>query len=253
LFSSTTASDNEILSRPPIKNSIGMELKLLPAGTFMIGSNFGAAKEQPVHKVTLSQNFYIGVHEVTQEQYEKVTGVNPSRFKGASNPVEQVSWADAIEFCRKLSELSTEKAAGRVYRLPTGAEWEFACRAGTTTKYSFGDDQSKGGDYAWFMGNSGKMTHPVGGKQSNAWGLYDMYGNVWEWCQDWYHGLPRLSVTDPVGPSRGSTRVRCGGCWKDAAVWASPARIGSGPARRDNYGGFRVVFTATATSAFAFA
>ncbi len=222
-----------------IENSIGMKLRVIAPGTFTLGDD----AEAPV--VTLTKPYMLGVFPVTQEQYEKVTGVNPSRFKGASNPVEQVSWADAIAFCRKLSELSTEKAAGRVYRLPTDAEWEFACRAGTTTKYSFGDDQSKGGDYAWFIGNSGNMTHPVGGKQSNAWGLYDMYGNVWEWCQDWYHGLPRVSVTDPFGPSRGSTRVRRGGCWKDAAVWASPARIGSGPARRDNYGGFRVVFTAT--------
>ena len=167
---------------PESATSIGMEFKLIPAGTFIMGEGDDA------HEVTLTQPFKIGVHEVTQAQYEQVMGVNPSHFKGANNPVETVSWEDAVEFCRRLSELPAEKAAGHVYRLPTEAEWEYACRAGTTTKYSFGDDESDLGDHAWFLENflenSGTNTHPVGRKGPNAWSLYGMHGNVLEWCQD---------------------------------------------------------------------
>jgi formylglycine-generating enzyme required for sulfatase activity len=132
----------------------------------------------------------MGVHEVTQAQYEQVMGVNPSQFKGANNPVETVRWEDAVGFCRNLSELPAEKAAGRVYRLPTEAEWEYACRAGTTTNYSFGYNDSDLGLYAWYAVNSGGRTHPVGGKKPNSWGLYDMHGNVWEWCQDRFAPYP---------------------------------------------------------------
>ena len=241
LFSRTTASENNILSRPPIKNSIGMELKLLPAGTFMMGSNFGSATEQPVHKVTLGQNFYIGVHEVTQEQWIKVMGKNPSNFKGPRNAVEQISWTDAVEFCLKLSALPEERAAGRFYQLPTEAQWEYACRAGTTTKYSFGDDESKLGDYAWYKGNSGSKTHPVGQKKPNAWGLYDMHGNVWEWCQDPHDAYPSRAVTDPTGPASGSSRVLRGGSLNyTAGVCRSAYRDRGGPSGGSNRGGFRV-------------
>ena len=139
-----------------------MEFKLIPAGKFIMGEGDQA------HEVTQTKPFKIGVHEVTQAQYEQVMGVNPSHFKGADNPVEKVSWDDAVEFCRRLSDLPAEKAAGHVYRLPTEAEWEYACRAGTTTKYSFGDDESDLGDHAWFLENflenSGTNTHPVGRK-----------------------------------------------------------------------------------------
>ena len=241
LFSRTTASENKILSRPPIKNSIGMELKLLPAGTFMMGSNFGQAHEQPVHKVTLSQNFYIGVHEVTQEQWIKVMGTNPSKFKGPRNAVEQVSWTDAVEFCLKLSALPEERAAGRFYQLPTEAQWEYACRAGTTTEYCFGDDESELGDYAWYKGNSGSKTHPVGQKKPNAWGLYDMHGNVWEWCQDPHDAYPSRAVTDPTGPASGSYRVIRGGGWLSTAEFCRSAyRVGALPSNRNLNYGFRV-------------
>jgi len=118
-----------------------------------------------------------------------------------------VSWEDAVEFCRKLSELPAERAAGFAYRLPTEAEWEYACRAGTTTAYSFGDDSAELGEYAWYAENSGGRTQPVGQKKPNPWGLYDMHGNVWEWCQDWHAAYPTGSVTDPTGPSSGSFRV----------------------------------------------
>jgi formylglycine-generating enzyme required for sulfatase activity len=150
---------------PVIANSIDMQLKLLPGGTFTMGEG-----DTP-HQVTLTQPFYMGVHEVTQEQYERVMGTNPSEFKGRSNPVEQVSWDDAVEFCQKLSSLPEEKSAGHVYRLPTDAEWEYACRAATRTIYSFGDAASELGAYGWHSGNSGSKTHPVGQKLANAWGV----------------------------------------------------------------------------------
>jgi formylglycine-generating enzyme required for sulfatase activity len=144
-------------------NFIGMEFKLIPAGTFTMGEGDEA------HDVTFSQPFKMDVHKVTQSQYKQVMGVNPSIYKGSDNPVEEVSWDDAVEFCRRLSELPAEKAAGNVYRLPTEAEWEYACRAGTTTQFSFGDDEAEW-EFAWYSDNSASKAHPVGGKQPNAWG-----------------------------------------------------------------------------------
>ena len=222
-------------SLPSVRNSIGMELKLLPAGVFTMGD------KDDEHGVMLTKPFMIGVHEVTQEQYEQVMGINPSDFRGSNNPVENVSWEDAVEFCRELSALPSEKAAGHVYRLPTEAEWEYACRAGTTTAYNFGDDDSELGDYAWIRENSGRTTHPVGGKKPNAWGLYDMHGNVWEWCQDWYKAYPRGTVTDPTGATSGSLRVTRGGCWCSAAGGVRSAeRYGYVPSIRVDLYGFRV-------------
>ena len=216
-------------------NSIGMQLKMIPAGTFTMGEGDDA------HQVTLTQSFRIGVHEVTQEQYERVMSSNPSYFKGPQNPVEQVSWNDAVKFCEKLSALPEEKAAGRVYRLPTEAEWEYACRAGTTTKYSFGDIEGALGDYAWYRANSGRKTHRVGEKRGNPWGLYDMHGNVWEWCQDRYGGYPKGAVTDPTGPNSGSIRVLRGGCWISPAEFCRSAfRDRGSPSVRTRDLGFRV-------------
>jgi formylglycine-generating enzyme required for sulfatase activity len=233
-----------------------MKLKLLPAGQFVMGSDQGEADKR-THQVTLTKPFYVGIHEVTQEQYEKVMvqywieaeadpswdlhETNPSGFKGPQNPVEQVSWEDAVEFCRKLSELPEEKAAGRVYRLPTEAQWEYACRAGTTTEYSFGNDAESLGDYAWYESNSGEHTHPVGEKRANPWGLYDMHGNVWEWCSDWYGEYPEGPVTDPVGASSGSFRVFRGGSWDfTAESCRSACRCGYVPSSRIDFNGFRV-------------
>jgi len=220
---------------PESADSIGMEFKLIPAGTLTMGEGALA------HEVTLAEPFKLGVHEVTQAQYEQVMGSNPSGFKGADNPVEQMTWDQALEFCRKLSALPAEKAAGNVYRLPTEAQWEYACRAGTTTKFSFGDEESDLGDYAWYDDNSDDKTHPVGSKLPNAWGLYDMHGNVWEWCQDWYGDDPSGAVTDPTGPADGSYRVNRGGGWRDGAEYCRSAdRGGSGPSSRLNNVGFRV-------------
>ncbi len=207
-----------------IENSIGVTLKLIPAGTFTMGQAGGDVDEWP-HEVTLTRPFYIGVYEVTNAEWKRVMGSVPSQWKDDDRPVEKVSWEDANEFCRRLSEMPEEKDAGRVYRLPTEAEWEYACRAGTTTKYSFGDDESLLGDFAWFDGNAGSQTHPIGQKRPNAWGLYDMHGNVWEWCSDGLADYPRGSVTDPKGPSSASGRVRRGGSWvRRGGSWASTAR-----------------------------
>ena len=156
-------------------------------------------------------------------------GKNPSHFKesGPDAPVEMVSWDDAQEFCRKLSELAEEKEAGRRYRLPTEAEWEYACRAGSAEKYCYGDDESRLGDYAWYRKNSDGKTHQVGQKKPNAWGLYDMHGNVWEWCADWYDReyYANSPTDDPTGPSEGSFRVfRGGGPLWGAGVCRSACR-----------------------------
>ena len=199
-----------------ITNSIGMKLVLIPAGTFTMGSpmkEVGRSLSETPHEVTISKSCYLGTNEVTQGQYEKVMGDNPSEFKGEENPVDSVNWEEAVSFCQKLSEMPEEKAAGREYRLPTEAEWEYACRAGSTTSYSFGETEKSLEEYAWFGGNSGDMTHPVGEKKPNRWGLYDMHGNVLEWCQDWYADGPPDASTDPQGPNRGLTRVLRGGSW----------------------------------------
>jgi len=214
-----------------------MKFKPILGGTFTMG------EDGESHQVTLTKPFELGVYAVTQEQYENVMGKNRSKFKGPRNPVEQVSWDDAVEFCRRLSELPAEKSEGYVYQLPTEAEWEYACRAGTKTKYSFGDSESELVDYAWYVENSGMTTHPVGGKKPNPWGLYDMHGNVFEWCQDWHGDYRRGSVTDPSGASLGSVRVYRGGSWKVrllSGLCHSANRRGT-PGRRRHDLGFRVL------------
>jgi formylglycine-generating enzyme required for sulfatase activity len=237
-----------------ITNSIGMKLVLIPKGTFQMGSPIeeaGSLDNEELHQVTISKNYYLGVTEVTQGQYEKVMGTHPSYFQkqviGKSDssmyPVEQVSWEDAIEFCKKLSDLPEEKKAGRVYRLPTESEWEYACRAGSKTAYSSGESSKSLGDYAWFNGNSNEQTHPVGEKKANAWGLYDMHGNVWEWCSDWSGVYPKGAVSDPVGPREGSNRVNRGGGWGDNVCCRSAFRGRDYPSIRFFSIGFRVALS----------
>ena len=227
-----------------LTNSIGIQFKLLPAGTFTMGQANGDSEERPPHQVTLTKPFYMGVYEVTNAQWERVMGSVPSQWKDADRPVEEVSWNDANKFCRKLSALPEEKRAGRVYRLPTEAEWEYACRAGTTTEWSFGDDASKLGEYGWFANNSGGQTHPVGQKKPNAWGLYDMHGNVWEWCSDWYGDYAKGTVTDPQVPSWGSIRVCRGGGWGvNARFCRSAVRLRYSPSYRFIILGFRLALS----------
>jgi formylglycine-generating enzyme required for sulfatase activity len=239
------ASERSMAELPKeITNSIGMKLLLLPTGTFTMGSPLGESERRDnerQHSATISGPFWLGIYEVTQSQYEGVMGENPCDFEGADRPVESVSWEDAVEFCRRLSALREEREAGRVYRLPTEAEWEYACRAGSTTAFSFGDDRGQLGDHGWFSSNSGSETHPVGQKQPNAWGLYDMHGNVWEWCGDFYGEYPTGAVTDPEGPKEGLVRVLRGGSWGSvAARCRSSYRLRSNPSYRLIDFGFRV-------------
>jgi formylglycine-generating enzyme required for sulfatase activity len=237
-----------------ITNSIGMKLVRIPKGTFMMGSpesDLNRQNNETQHEVTISKDFYLGVHDVTQAQYEKVIGKNPSHFQGAvvSNenadiPVENVSWDDAVEFCKKLSDLPEEKKAGRLYRLPTEAEWEYACRAGSKTAYSFDDEEGLLPEYGWFKRNSSNRTHTVGLLESNAWGLYDMHGNVWEWCSDRYGEYPKGAVSDPTGPKEGSFRVLRGGSWNDGAARCRSASRGwIDPSIRISGLGFRVALS----------
>ena len=223
-------------------NTIGMKFVLIPKGTFMMGSpsnESGRDSDEKQHKVTLTKGFYMGTTEVTQAQWKAIMGDDPSYFKGDDNPVEIVSWNDAQEFIKKLNR----KDGTNKYRLPTEAEWEYACRAGSKTKFCFGDSDSRLGDYAWYSNNSSSKTHSVAQKKPNAWGLYDMHGNVYEWCGDWYDkNYPGGYVTDPKGPSSGSYRVYRGGSWGSgrAGGCRSANRDDFTPGRRDDYRGLRL-------------
>jgi serine/threonine protein kinase/formylglycine-generating enzyme required for sulfatase activity len=220
---------------PPRKNSLGMAFKVLPAGTFLMG------EEKNVRRVTLTRPFEMGVYEVTQEQYEQLMGTNPSyhRYKGPQNAVGGMTADQAIEFCRKLSELPAELSSGYVYRLPTEAEWEYACRAGTITAFSFGDSESELDAYVQFSPG----TAPVGQKKPNPWGLYDMHGNVCEWCSDWYNwdgGYPTGPQIDPRGLKSGDARVRRGGSYNNRD-FRSGRRVRVHTTRANADCGFRVV------------
>jgi formylglycine-generating enzyme required for sulfatase activity len=178
---------------------------------------------------------------VTQEQWQAVMGDNPSKFKGAKNPVERVSWDDCQEFLKRLNVKS--RHGGGMFRLPTVAQWEYACRAGSTSRHYFGNDEDHLGEYAWYRANSGSRTHPVGEKKPNAWGLLDMYGNVREWCQDWYDEgyYANSPADDPTGPASGSHRVTRGGSWNAIAgdCCSASCRILE-PGHRSSLLGFRV-------------
>ena len=242
--SSAGARQNEIA------NTIGARMVRIGPGSLMMGSTTGPGDERPVHRVNLTKGFYIGVTEVTQEQWESVMPDNPSRFKGAARPVENVVAADCVEFCKLLTQ--KERAEGKLpegaeYRLPTEAEWEYACRAGSEANYGFGDSDTDLADYAWFSKNSVR-TQPVGKKKANAWGLFDMHGNVWEWCSDWKGSYTADEAEDPkgapAGPSYGH-RVFRGGSWgSTAAHCRSAARNGCGTSNSRLSGlGFRLVRT----------
>jgi formylglycine-generating enzyme required for sulfatase activity len=237
--------------------STGMTFALIPAGEFIMGSTDGADDEKPPHPVKISKSFYMGVHEVTQGEYKEVMGKNPSWYEFTDrHPVENVSWKDAIAFCNKISNRDGltpyyrseegEAHEGDGYRLPTEAEWEYACRAGSTTNYSFGDDESRLKDFAWYAENSPKRTtNPVDQKAPNAFGLFDMHGNVWEWCWDGYspNFYERSPVNDPVCPGQRATlRVVRGGGWNGIArLTRSAHRNGFTPLHRSGSLGFRLV------------
>jgi formylglycine-generating enzyme required for sulfatase activity len=275
-------------------NSLGMPLMLIPPGGFQMGAvpeetawagehgektpqnQERLASEAPRHPVQITRPFYLAKHLVTQAEFEKLMGVNPSAFAArqidpsafprplpegelkirqvdankvagkdtSRHPVETVTWQEAVEFCRRLSALPGERAVKRTYRLPSEAEWEYACRAGTTTRWYPGDDPAGLADASWFKENSGGVTHPVGEKKTNAWGLCDMQGNVRQWCADWFAAdwYQQSPASDPVGPPSGTYRVLRGGfCRNDPPAFRSASRFYSTPAARGHAFGFRVV------------
>jgi formylglycine-generating enzyme required for sulfatase activity len=218
-------------------NSVGMKFRPIPAGTYK--------------KMTLTKPFWLGIHQVTQGQWQQVMGTTPwkgqgRKAKGSDVAATFVSWDDAVEFCEKLS-----RKEGKRYRLPTEAEWEWACRAGTTTRYSFGDDEKRLGEYAWWGGIFGSgncqkelYAHCVGQKKSNPLGLYDVHGNVWEWCNDWHANVNPMDAEaiDPQGPSSGAFRVLRGGSWLEPPIsQRSSDRAYGMPVSRGNNAGCRVV------------
>jgi formylglycine-generating enzyme required for sulfatase activity len=250
---SDPSSDRSSTSKSITSQTTGARLLLIPAGEFMMGSpdsdTDAESDEKPQHRVVLSQPFYLGETEVTQKQWKLVMGTEPWKGKafvkeGDDYPATHVSWEDAVEYCKRLSAKD-----GRTYRLPTEAEWEYACRAGTRTKWSFGDSADELNAYGWWGGFSDgnakteQYAHRVGQKKPNGWGLRDMHGNVWEWCsdrygEDYYKSSPG---EDPSGPSEGSDRVFRGGSWNFAPVYTRSANRGwNSPGDRFDYLGFRL-------------
>ena len=215
---------------------VKLDLVLIPAGTFLMGSpksEEDRSDNEKQHEVTLTKPFYMGKYEVTQEQWEAVMGKNPSEDKGRKLPVTNVSWEDCQEFIKKLNK---ETDGG--YRLPTEAEWEHACRAGTSTAYSYGDNLSKSDANIY-----GASIKAVGSYKPNAFGLYDMHGNVWEWCEDWYGNYPEGAVMDPKGPSKGEDRVLRGGSLDPFDSARSSNRYYLSPTDRNFRYGFRLART----------
>jgi formylglycine-generating enzyme required for sulfatase activity len=224
--SNTKAAPKEFIA--DLGGGVKMEMILIPAGQFMMGSpdsdRSASNDEKPRHLVRITHEFYMGKYPVTQEQWTAVMGNNPSLFINPKNPVEWVSWQDGLKFLRKMNE----KAGGGKWEYPTEAQWEYACRAGSTTIFCFGDDEAGLNDYGWYDKNSGGKSHPVGEKKPNAWGLYDMHGNVWQWVWDWYDPsyYAHSPTDDPTGPATGTERVSHGGTWASAARSARSANHG---------------------------
>ena len=236
-----TAGGQQVSDPSRVLEEEGIEFVLIPAGSFLMGAPADEPMpdrdERPQHQVILTSSFYLSAYEITQAQFEAVMGENPSEFKGPDLPVDSVTWSEAVEFCRRMSERTEQ-----TYRLPTEAEWEYACRAGTVSTFYWGHEMD--GSYAWYEPNSTGRTHPVGLKKPNAWGLYDMCGNIEEWCSDWYapdYGSDN-ETTDPRGPLTGQYRVRRGGCWDHSVgCLRSANRYFYYPERRFSQIGFRVV------------
>ena len=260
---STATTEKHDSPKPETDPAAGMIR--IAGGSFIMGDK--TQVDAPPHEAAVS-SFYMDKYPVTQEQYQKAMGANPSRWKAARNPVEQVRWSDAVKFCNRRSELENLQPCydlktwkcdfgANGYRLPTEAEWEYACRAGTPTAYFFGDDPSKLGEYAWFEKNSGRRAQPVGQKLPNAWGLYDICGNVWQWCNDFYKVdyYQEAPHQDPKGPNAGQTKVVRGGAWRFGAdTCRSGYRYNENPGYADvcfgyDIYGFRCVRAAGAAGA----
>ena len=227
----------------PVKNGVSIDMVRVEAGTFVMGATPEMESpydwEKPTHQVTLTNDYYIGKYEVTQNLWKAVMGKNPSKFKGDNLPVEQVSWNDCQKFISKLNNIT-----GKTFRLPTEAEWEYAARGGKKNRgyqYSGSNNLS---DVAWYVGNSWSKTHAVGSKQANELGIYDMSGNVWEWCQDWYGKYSSSSHTNPTGANSGSDRVFRGGGWDISARFCrSSYRYFITPDDHCNFLGLRLVLS----------
>ena len=244
---STTSSveAGDVITDPPIY----MKMVHIPAGTFIMGADSSADDEDPAHEVSLNA-FYIGKYIVTQKEWVTVMGSNPSEPVGDALPVVNVSWEDAQEFVKKLSE-----ETGQIYRLPTEAEWEYACRAGSIAKFHFGNDTTQLGEYAWYRSNSGNKLHSVGQKKPNAWGLYDMVGNTWEWCEDWWdpefyarsdqknpnNKEPYLYKSPTTGEKFTVHVARSGSFGHPPSAHESAHRHGTRPGMRRHMIGFRCV------------
>jgi formylglycine-generating enzyme required for sulfatase activity len=227
-----------------ITDSLVVDLAYIPAGEFLMGSPESEARrctDEKQHLVRITKPYFIGVTPVTQEQWEAVIGENPCQRKCAMYPVEMVSWLDCQKFLEKVN--SQYSIDGMICRLPTEAEWEYVCRAGNKSTYYFGDDESQLHDHGWYQSNSCGGTHAVGEQTPNALGLFDMHGNVWEWCEDWYvNNYGGFTSANPQGASSGSLRVHRGGSWKQAAAnCRSASRNGDRPDFRSNDLGFRIV------------
>jgi len=227
---------------PKITNSLEMKFIYIQPGIFMMGSpkdEKGRDSNEIHHQVTLTKGFYMQTTQVTQKQWKALKGNNPSNFNGCEeSPVEQVSWDDVQDFIKKLNS----KEGSDKYRLPTEAEWEYACRAGSNTIYCFGNDKNRLKEYAWYDKNSDNQTHPVGQLNPNDWGLYDMHGNVWEWCSDWFGDYPASPVSEPAGPISGKRRVLRGGSWYENEWYCrSASRKEDFPESRYSNYGFRLV------------
>ena len=240
--SSSMASGSNAISIP-VKDGISIDMVKVEAGTFMMGATSEMkdpySDEKPVHQVTLTNDYYMGKYEVTQALWQAVMGSNPSNFKGDNLPVENVNWNDCQEFISKLNSLT-----GRKFRLPTEAEWEYAARGGKKSRGYQYSGSRKISDVAWYEGNSRSKTHPVGRKQANELGIYDMSGNVWEWCSDWYGSYSSSSQTNPMGSDSGAKRVRRGGSWcYIARICRSSYRYGDAPDCRGLYLGLRLALS----------
>ena len=212
-----------------------LEFVRVQPGEFVMGTETGEANERPQHRVRITKAFELGKYEVTQAQWEAVMKENTSQFQGRDLPVDSVSWNSAEDFVKRLTAMD----AAHSYRLPTEAEWEYAARAGTTGDYA-GDLDAMG----WYYSNSESRTHPVGQKKPNAWGLYDMHGNVWEWCQDWYqaNAYSESAAADPRGPADGATKVLRGGSWgSNAGFNRVTCRVSFDPRSQNRYFGLRLV------------
>jgi formylglycine-generating enzyme required for sulfatase activity len=235
-----------VTAPPIITTAAGVEMVRIPAGRFVMGSAIGETDESPPHEVWIDA-LLVDRCEVTQEQYGKLVHGNPSHFKGPKRPMEQISWADAALYCNHRSRAegfqpcyNEENAQcnfdANGYRLPTEAEWEYACRAGGESDYPFGADPQQLRQYAWYSENAAKATHPVGQMKPNAWGLYDMLGNVAEWCNDVYHEdyYGKSPPRNPHGPADGEKYVLRGGAWNGNAKGCRPARrVGEDPGFQD--------------------